>query len=208
MSYDDERLPVDIEKGSIGGLGFYTTITPSAAGTEDRNQNWQDEKGEWQVGYSTRRSTWIDDVYQHFLGRRGAAHSFPFRDWRDYKSGPHNDLLPTAFGVGDGNTTIFQLSKTYPDSKRPFVRRILKPVATTLVVYVNDIALLSTDWAIDADGLITFDTAPGNLLVLSAEFEFDVPCRYVDDRIDVNVTWVQAQSIPSIKIQGVFPPKY
>ena len=208
MSYDNVRLPVDIERGSIGGLGFYTTITPAAAGTEDRNQNWEDEKGEWQVGYDTQRSHWIDDVYKHFLGRRGAAHSFPFREWRDYRSGPNNDLLPTAVGTGNGILTVYQLVKTYPDSARPFVRRIFKPVVSTLVIYVNSIALLPAAWTIDANGIITFVAAPGNLLTISAQFEFDVPCRYVDDRMDVNVTWMQAQAIPSIKIQGVFPPKY
>lgn len=206
--YDNVRLPVDIERGSIGGLGFYTTITPAAAGTEDRNQNWEDEKGEWQVGYDTQRSHWIDDVYKHFLGRRGAAHSFPFREWRDYKSGPNNDLLPTAVGTGNGVATVYQLVKTYDDSARPFVRRIFKPVVSTLVIYVNSVALLSSDWAIDTDGVVTFDTAPGNLLAITAQYEFDVPCRYVDDRMDVNVTWMQAQAVPSIKIQGVFPPKY
>ena len=57
------------------------------------------------------------------------------------------DGTPTALdqtiGVGDGTTTVFQLSKTYGASFDPYLRPITKPVAGSVKVAVDGIELTS-----------------------------------------------------------------
>lgn len=205
MAYDNVRLPTAIERGSQGGLGFYTNIVAASAGSEDRNQNWEDEKGEWDISYGVQRRGQLDDVRNHHFGRRGQAHSFPFRDWFDYQSGPANDLSPTFQLNATVATTTFQLVKTYADSVRVFQRRIFKPDPATLIVYLDAV---SKAYTIDAYGIVTLTAPVVGTPVVTALFQFDVPVRYVSDRLDLNLVYVNTASMPSIKIQGVFPPAY
>ena len=63
-------------------------------------------------------------------------------------------------------------------------RVIAKPVAGTVVVYKNGVA--ATGWTVDAAaGVVTFTVAPANGVVLTADFEFDVPARFDTDQMDI-----------------------
>ena len=57
-------------------------------------------------------------------------------------------------------------------------------MAGTVVVYKSGVA--ATGWTVDAAaGVVTFAVAPTNGVVLTANFEFDVPARFDTDQMDI-----------------------
>jgi uncharacterized protein (TIGR02217 family) len=208
MAYDNARLLDEIERGSEGGPNFYTTIIPSPSGNETRNQNWEDERATWDISYGIRKSTHLDAVKIHYYGRRAALHSFPFRDWDDYKSGPNNTDVQVFQALGDGSTLVYDLVKPYLDPIRPFYRRIYKPDLTYgVIIQVEGVTVPHTDLMHGQFELEPGDL-PGDGDEITAAFRFDVPVRYGDDKLLQKLQYVNVKSLPSIKIVGVRPPNY
>jgi uncharacterized protein (TIGR02217 family) len=208
------RLPVDIEKGTQGGLGFYTTITASPPGGEQRNQQWEDERGSWDISYGIRKDVHLRAVRNFYFARRGKAFSFLFRDWGDYTA------TDTGIGVGNGvvddigftghraGTADWQLVKTYPDNVNPFVRRIFQPdLSAPYHIYVNAVEKTVTQVA---NGVFRFLNADIPLVgeVITGTFTFDIAVRFDSDRLAQVLSTPDVYSISSIKLVGVMPPAY
>jgi len=59
----------------------------------------------------------------------------------------------------------------------------------------------TTDYTVDyATGIITFLAAPTNGHVVAVICEFDIPVRFVQEKLVIRVTWEDAMEIPSIPI--------
>jgi len=110
-----------------------------------------------------------------FRARQGRAYGFRFKDWADYQA------VAESLGIGDGATTDFQLVKQYGSGGIIEIRPITKPVAGTVKLYLDGIEQ-GTGWSVDTTtGLVSFAAAPGNGVIVSADFEFDVPARFDSD---------------------------
>lgn len=220
MAFHDIRLSDQIERGSKGGPKFYTSAIISPSGHSQRNQNWEDDLPEWDISYGIQRDVHIRQVITHWYGRRGAAHSFPFRAWNDYMSGPANNLLPTFQGNGDGvvdnigfaghraGTMDWQLVKTYGDSINPYLRQIYRPdLVVGVIYYVNDVVTAVTHLG---DGVFRFANAVIPLVgqVITAKFQFDIPVHYTSDNLAQELAYVNVSSLPAITLVGVRPPNY
>lgn len=206
MAYHAAQLPMDIERGGQGGPNFFNTIINSPSGNEWRNQNWEYERPTWDISYGIRRTSQLEAVKIHYLGRRGTLFSFPFRDWDDYKSGPINTDAAVAIGTGDGAETDFELVKPYGDSVNPYLRRIWKPdLVYGVLAYVNGVLTAHTD--VD-DGIVRFAVAPANGLAITAAFRFNVPVRYGRDDLMQVLRYVNVKEMPEISLVGVRPPNY
>ena len=104
------------------------------------------------------------------------------------------------FGTGDGATTTFQLVKRYASGSQTWVRTITKPVAGSVIVALNG-ASQASGWSVDTTtGVITFTTAPGSGVAITAGFEFDVPVRLDTDALDVTLDLERLGSITSIPL--------
>ena len=113
-----------------------------------------------------------------------------------------------VIGTGDGATATFRLAKTYGDAGGDWRREILKPVAGTVRVAVNGVALPGAGFACDAvTGVVTIveEYIPHPGAAVQAGFEFDVPVRFDTDRIDVNLEAFRAGSIPAIPLKEILP---
>ncbi len=56
-------------------------------------------------------------------------------------------------------------------------------------------------WSVDTStGSVTFDTAPGAGIAITAGFEFDVPVRFDSDMLDVTLDLERLGSITSIPL--------
>lgn len=219
MAYHNARLPWHIERGAKGGPQFFTAGIISPSGHSQRNQNWEDELAEWDISYGISRGAHIRAVIDHWFGRRGAAHSFPFRDWFDYKSGSQNNDDYTDIGIGDGvvdddptpghrtGTSDWQLVKTYYDNINPYQKPIYKPDVETVEFTVNDVVTAVTSLG---NGMFRFANANIPLLndVIKAKYEYDIPCRYTSDKLAAELRYVNVASIPAINIIQVRPPNY
>jgi uncharacterized protein (TIGR02217 family) len=208
MSIPDYRLPEIIEKGASGGPDFRTLIQESAAGKEQRVITWAKCRAKYDIGYSIMNS---DDplgnyhaVLALFYGHLGRAHPFRFKAWNDYQA-----LSSEPIGAGDGVTTQYQLIKTYDPARillgvggpHVYVREIVLPVASSLVIEVNGIA--TTAYTLGAGGIITFTTPPASSLGIAWRGEFDLPVRFDVDHLPVVMNEADLVHIGSIQLREV-----
>lgn len=193
------RFPDDIAEGSSGGPGWNTNVFESQDGTEVRNQVWEVVRHQYDVSYGIRDKSSMDIVRAFFFDVRGRATAFRFKDWGDYQ------LAAEPIGVGDGATLAFRIIKTY-GTNNPYVRRIFKPVADTLVVYVDNSVADPATYTVDTTtGIITFGTghAPANTKVVAVDCEFDVPVRFDTDTLQSTQDGWLTEEWPNIAIKEI-----
>jgi len=118
MAFHDTRLPVDIERGALGGPGFKTTVTPLGSGKEQRNIDWARIRSEFDVGYglmdqdSVILEATIDALLAFFYTREGKAHTFRFKDWSDFKIGDYLNPTTSNQSVATGGTAVTLTAST------------------------------------------------------------------------------------------------
>ena len=62
-------------------------------------------------------------------------------------------------------------------------------------------ATQASGWSVSTvSGLVTFTTAPGAGVAITAGFEFDVPVRFATDALDVTLDFERLGSITSIPL--------
>jgi uncharacterized protein (TIGR02217 family) len=201
--FHEVRFPTAIALGATGGPERRTEIVSLASGHEERNTRWADSRRRYNAGYGIRSLDDLHAVIAFFEERRGRLYGFRWRDRVDFQSCPPEVTLAAAdqaIGAGDGDTTVFQLRKTYGSAFAPYAREIRSPVAGTVRVAVGGVEL-GEGWAIDpATGRVTFETAPADHAAVTAGFAFDVPVRFDTDRLDINLTSFAAGDIPAIPL--------
>lgn len=179
--FHDVRFPTAIAYGASGGPQYRTAVVTTFAGFELRNVDWSHARGRWNVGTGIRRREDVAEVIAFFRARFGRAYGFRFKDWSDYEAAE-----PQLLGVGDGTTTAFQLVKHYGSEAHAVARRITRPVEGSVVVYRDGLeeSAVSVD---HATGVVSFGSAPGEGVAVTARFAFDVPVRFDTDTMDVSI---------------------
>lgn len=193
MSFDDVRLSTDIEVGARGGLGFKTNIKELGSGHEKRNADWSQVRGEWDVGYGAQDIATLQAIRDFHLARQGKHRGFRFRDHFDYQGAMEN------LGVGDASETNFQLRRQYMSGPTTYNRTITRPVLGTVQMFLDGVEESSFTVNLST-GVVTFSSAPGNNVVVTATFDFDVPVRFDVDRIDMTMETLQTARSPVIPI--------
>lgn len=96
-------------------------------------------------------------------------------DWL-YEDPFDNDVNNAQFGVGDGVTTVFQLTRSVG-----LLTDIVQNVASIPQIFNNGAPVASSAYTISSTGLVTFTVAPaaGALLTWTGDFWFR--CRFLDD---------------------------
>lgn len=198
MSFVEVQFPPDISYGATGGPMFSTDITETFGGWEQRNVNWSQARGQWNVSHGVKTETQLAVLLAFFRARRGKAVGFRFKDWSDFKA--QNQII----GTGDGTQTAFQIVKSYTSGGTTVDRVIKKPVSGTVQVYKAGV-LQSSGYTVNAaTGVVTFTAAPTSGQVITVNFEFDVPARFDTDQMDINLETYGASSwagIPIVEIR-------
>jgi uncharacterized protein (TIGR02217 family) len=132
---------------------------------------------------------YIYDLIEFFHAVKGRGHSFRFKDYADYKSCPIElDITSTDQVISTGTsstTTEYQLEKNY-QSGLITSRVITKPISTSVLIAINSTD--TTAFTISStSGIITFASAPATNDVITAGYEFDVPCRFDSDYLPVTL---------------------
>jgi len=207
--FHEVRFPLRLALGATGGPVRRTDIVNLSNGREQRNQRWRDSRRSYDAGTGVKSLADLYAVLEFFEARGGQLYGFRFRDPLDWKScAPGENISPGdhVIGTGDGVTAAFQLVKTYSDSGGGWTRRIVKPVAGSVLVSVDGAPQSAPAFGIDpATGIVTFSAGhiPGAGAVVRAGYEFDVPVRFDTDRIDVNLAHFDAGRIPTIPLTEV-----
>lgn len=199
-TFDNTRLPVDVEKGASGGPVFNTNIQALGSGAEVRNQNWKNARQKFDIGYGIQTLQDLEAVVAFFYNRRGRARSFLFKDWSDYKA--VGTIIPTGGLTG---ACVIPLAKTYVDGDgNQFARFITRPRFDTTPTFKVDGS--PQTYVGIVDGLITFSALSAG--VLTGTFDFDVPVRFDTDELNINVENINAGDIQSLPVIEIFENAY
>lgn len=183
INFAEERLELGIDYGASGGMRFSTTIIETSNGSQQRNANWWLPLGRWQLGDRTLLESQLEQIEEvtylkeFHAARKGSFEGFRFKDWSDYQ------IINGVIGIGDEQTTQYQIKKTYYAGAASCTRPITKPVEGTVRVY-QGLAEKIAGWSIDySTGVITFDVPPQNGANIVISCEFDVPVWFEADSI-------------------------
>ncbi len=160
--------------GWQGGPGFRTDIEDMVNGYEKRNGGWSQGRHAFRLGFQQLSPEAFRTIKDHHGICRGMLHAFLFQDGMDPVA------VDEPFGVGDGATETFQLSKLSVGDGQEY-RRIVTALyapagdgdASPVTPVVTADGDPTTAFTVDRDrGLITFDSAPspGEVLRWSAPF--------------------------------------
>jgi len=208
MSFHEVRFPPRLSYGSVGGPMRRTEVVTLANGYEERNTPWAHSRRRYDAGIAMSSPDDLEVLIAFFEARRGQLHGFRWKDWADHKSSlPSADVAATdqSLGFGDGTQVAFQLVKTYASGLSSYQRPIQKPVTGSVQVTVGGTAQVEgTDYTLDTStGIVTFATAPGSGLEVTAGFEFDVPVRFDVDQIQISLATFQAGDVPNVPVVEV-----
>lgn len=211
MSVVESQFPVNIGYQSRSGPSFNTSIARTQSGRETRNARWQLPLKRFNARYGIRSIADIQSVQRFYTARRGPHVGFRYKDFLDYSTDSTHtpDSSSPAFddvviATGDGETTEFQLLKLYTDGGVSVAWNIEKPVSGTVAVGLAGVEQ-SSGWSVNTvTGKVTFTTAPGDGVQITAGCDFDVPARFGEeidlDGLLASIDGIESGSIPDIPI--------
>ena len=199
LSFHEVQFPPDISYGVTGGPEYSTDVVVTGSGYEQRNINWFQAKCRYQAAHGVRTEDQMRRLLAFFRARRGKAYGFRFKDWLDFMG--KGEII----GVGNGETAIFQLIKTYiDDSGYTEARKIRKPVAGTVRIYLGGTQQFD-GWSVNyTTGIVSFAAAPAAGTIITADYEFDVPVRFDTDHCPLSIKEWEIYSwdnIPLVEIR-------
>ncbi len=208
MNFHEVRFPASLSFGSVGGPERRTDIVTLANGFEERNTPWAHSRRRYDAGLGMRSLDDVETLISFFEARQGQMFGFRWKDWSDFKSGAATaevDKGDQVIARGDGETTGFQLIKTYSSGGFRYVRPILKPVLGTVTLGLDqDAQREGVDFEVDlATGRVIFSAPPLEQVEITAGFEFDVPVRFDTDKIQTSVASFQAGDVPNVPVVEV-----
>lgn len=201
---EQPRFPENLSYGALCGPEYQTEVIIVHSGHESRNINWAQARAHYDVGHRGRNRADTDALIAFFRSVKGRAHGFRFKDWTDFQVTPaQGRITPLA-------DKRFQLCKRYAAGALNESRPIRKPIAASVTVLRNGLPVpfgsQRGQCQLDAStGIVSFAADD----VLSAESlswqgEFDVPCRFDTDSMQIEVvdkgvySWGQ---IPVVEIR-------
>lgn len=193
MAFHNVSLDADIAYGLEGGPGWRTIVQTTASGHEHRVTRQAQMRHRYRPVKELLTPEQFSELKDFKVARRGALHGFRWKDWADYttsESGITNpSFLDVVLGTGDGSNKDFQLIKTYDTSgPNAYARVLTLPFAGTVLAAKDGVQ--STAFTLtNPGGLITFDTAPANGVVVTAGCQFEVPVRFAESTDE----WMRAR---------------
>jgi uncharacterized protein (TIGR02217 family) len=178
---------------------FSTGTAMHASGKEVRASKYLVPLWKIQLNYDVLRmvapNTELQEIIGFFEQCQGEDASFYFAP---------PTLSPVSaqwIGTGDGRTTTFAFVVTIGGYR-------LTPanVSTVSAIYLNDIALPSGDYTINATALapsLTFAGAPAAGAPISADFDWYLLCRFDDDGADVEEFMSELYALQSMRLRTV-----
>lgn len=173
------RLPDTLAYGATGGPHFMTQVVMTQGGDEQRNQCWAQARGQYDIGMRNRDQAETRALIAFYSAvAEGRANTFLLHDFLPGEETGTEEPL----GYGDGILRTFQLLKRYTFAGYTDDRIITRPRAGSVVCRLDGVVTtaLTLD---DATGRVTFTTAPGAAVAITADFLFDVPCRFDIDTL-------------------------
>jgi len=165
-----EILTFSPEFGLEESQRWNTLIFQSDSGKEKRRAKWSKPIRSLHSWLKYENESAVDTIWDFFKARKGRYDTF----WIKFKSKKNSKSENEAVGTGDGSQTVFNLDYF--------------PIDTASVkVYFNGVEQ-TTGWTASNDltnevAKITFTTAPGIGVVITATYEYYIQVRFKDDNL-------------------------
>jgi len=195
MAFLEAEFTRAISFKRLGGPGFSTFVVGIESGGEQRNQNWSQARAKYtasvitptrdSLGQPNVLAKYADDLRNFFYAARGKAIAFRFFDPLDY----------AAFGepVAALGGNLYQLQKTYTFAGTTYVRKITKPITSSVLdfqgnpltdtVVLKNVSDATVAGTVDhTTGIVTSAASPTR-----ASFRYHIPVRFDTDSFDVQV---------------------
>lgn len=206
MAFLTDRFPEKITFGARGGPTWATNVVMLGGGNEQRIKNWSKARLRWDVSHGIKTQDDFDELLAFFYNAAGRANSFRFKDWTDYRVADADKVtLATYTDLSDES---YQLFKTYTIGSDNYYRPITRPVASAFKLFYDGVQAVGSEYSLDADtGVLTLTGDPPNGTVVAWSGEFDVPCRFDIDEMNVsyddynNYNWPR---IPIVEVRESF----
>lgn len=191
-------FPKNISIRSKYYIEYNTNINKSKNGREQRISNRDEPLLSYNIVTGIKTKEDINSIIKLFKLVKGRAIGFRFKDWLDYSA------TNQTIGIGDGETKEFQLIKSYTtildNENITYIRKILKPVKSTVNVFVNGVNYNDSAKINYTNGKVIFNNPVPVNEVITANFEFDVPVRFDNDTLEVSMLNTNAGEINNIKL--------
>ncbi|HCR86349.1 MAG TPA: TIGR02217 family protein [Alphaproteobacteria bacterium] len=194
-SFHEIKFPSEVSFKAKCYAEFKTSVVSLNSGYEKRNQQWLFGRRKYEIEFKNIGKAEANKVISFFQARNGKLNGFRFKDWDEFEAKDEN------VGIGDGETTEFQLIKNYGDENYNYQRKITKPVEGKLIIKQNGSVVSGSAYDVFWDkGIISFDTAPDTGAIITADFEFDVPVRFDTDFLSLKTEEYGKSSIEKISL--------
>jgi hypothetical protein len=116
-----------------------------------------------------------------------------------YTDPTDNAVTGQAIATGDGGTTVFTFVRTLSGATEP-----ASWVTSVSNVYLNGVNQPS-GWTVTTPNTLTFTTAPGNSVAITASFSYAFNCRFLADQEDFENIMNGLWQLQSLKFRSVKP---
>ena len=167
-------------------IDYSTSIVPADGGEEDRNASWTAARRRWRSDAARLTDELVEKLEMHFHMTRGAWKTFLFKDRADFNHWQvSTSTAAIAIGTGDAADLTFPLVKRYGSGADQRSRTITDPISGTVQIYLAGVLQTeTTDYSIDYEtGIVTFTSAPGGGVAVTAKFQFRTRVRFASDRL-------------------------
>lgn len=156
MEFIEQRLNDGlILLDTVADLSFSTDVVEYGAGARQRNAQWEEPLGRWELGDRNVTREEMLALRSWFAVAKGKARGFRMRDPAEWAVAQADGRLGVA-GVGTGEPA-YQLTRAYVLDAKVTPRSIRKPVAGSVAIYRN----LAVATAGAAPGQYALDTTSG-----------------------------------------------
>ncbi|MGO9008083.1 MAG: DUF2460 domain-containing protein [Beijerinckiaceae bacterium] len=128
-----------------------------------------------------------------FLQVEGQYGTFLYTDPTD------NGVTGQGIAIGDGETTSFTFMRTLGGFIEP-----VSWVASVANVYLNGTPQ-DAGWSLTQPNTLTFSSAPGASVVITADFSYAFVCRFLDDVEDFEEFMAGLWKVDALKFRSVKP---
>jgi uncharacterized protein (TIGR02217 family) len=173
MEFHDVRFPAALEQTAQGGPSYNTNVVTTLAGYEQRNANWSMPRYSWTATVPYGDQATFDELLAFFHARAGQLYGFRFSDPADNTAVDQPVWHDTVAGV-------WRLAKAYPSGPVTLLRKITRPVLTTVTLSHGGTVDYST-------GIVTGGATDGSN---TWSGQFDVPVRFAKDAFTLTMQQV------------------
>jgi uncharacterized protein (TIGR02217 family) len=150
---ESPSFPSDISQGVTFGPKFVTAVATVPGGAEQRNKNRATSLCEGDCAHGVKSQTQLATLIKFFRSVGGRYAGFRFKDWSDFQCAQGDSAVTLIAGGTSQLQKVYQSAIGFNET-----RSIKKPVAGTVAVYNNGVALTpTTNYTLDTTtGIVTF----------------------------------------------------